>query len=95
MLYQRYGNPMQLLQQMFQVGSLNQFIDDLGQIIWQEKADKQRWDYWLHRVYGQDFDEYVRACEAQSKEPETTDMDNIETIMNNSNYILENFRISE
>ena len=86
---------MQLLQQMFQVGGLKRFIDELGQIMWQEKADKQRWDYWLHRVYGQDFDEYVGACEAQNQEPETADMDNVETIIKNSNDILENFGFSE
>lgn len=85
---------MELLQQMLQVGSLDKFIDDLGQTMWQEKADKQRWDFWLHRVYGQTFDEYVIACEMQTAEPETADMDNVETIINNSNNILENFNFS-
>ena len=83
---------MQLLQQMFQVGAFSQFIDEIGQIIWKEKADKQRWDFWLHRVYNQQFDDYVRICEAQqNREPETVDVDNVETIINKSEDILEMF----
>lgn len=92
MLYQRYGNPVQLLQQMFQAGQLSKFIDELGQIMWQEKTDKQRWDFWLHRVYSMDFDQYVRECESRTAvAPETDSMDSIETIINNSNDILERF----
>lgn len=80
---------------MFQIGNLNQFITEFGQLMWKEKADNQRWDFWLHRVWDRSFDQYVYDCENQISEPETEDMDNIETIINNSNDILENFSFSE
>ena len=44
-MYHRYANPLELLQQMLEVGQLNQFITEIGQIVWQEKADNQRWDF--------------------------------------------------
>lgn len=86
---------MQLLQQMIRTGGFEQFIDELGQIMWQEKADKQRWDFWLHRVYGMEFGEYVKACETQNQAPEIANADKIETIINNSEDILGMFRFSE
>jgi len=93
LLYQRYGNPMQLLQQMFQIGELSRFIDELGQIVWQEKADKQRWEFWLHRVHNIEFNEFVKMCEAQSQEPETADPNKIETIINSSEDILQSLTL--
>lgn len=95
MLYQRYSNPIDLLQQMFQAGRLSGFVEELGKIILQEKIDKRRWEFWLHRVHNMDFDEYVNACEQQSttdKKPETIDENEIETIVKRSNAILERFK---
>ena len=89
MLYKRYGNPLELLQQMLQIGQLRNFIDELGSIMWEEKAHKERWDYWIHRVYDMDFNEYVQACERSVKhEPETIEKDNMITIVKDSLDIL-------
>ena len=89
MLYKRYGNPLELLQQMLQIGQLRNFIDELGSIMWEEKAYKERWDYWIHRVYDMDFNEYVQACERSVKyEPETIEKDNMITIVKDSLDIL-------
>ena len=89
MLYQRYGNPMELLQQMLQAGSLAEFIDELGQIMWQEKADKQRWDFWLHRVDSMSFEEYVQLCEDSMHQPEGSG--NLEATVKHSHEMMENF----
>lgn len=91
MLYQRYGNPIELLQQMLQSGSLAEFIDELGQIIWQEKADKQRWDFWLHRVDSMSFEEYVQLCEDSMQQTETSGKDNLEATVKHSYEMMENF----
>ena len=89
LLYKRYSNPLELLQQMFETGQLCDFIDELGGIIWEEKAHKERWEFWLHRVYDMDFNEYVQACERTVKhEPETIDKDRMTEIVKHSLEIL-------
>ena len=80
---------MMLLEQMFQTGRLAEFIDELGQLMWQEKADKQRWDFWLHRVDGMPFEEYVQLCEDSMQQPEGSG--NLEATVKHSYEMMENF----
>ena len=80
---------MMLLEQVLQTGRLADFIDELGQLMWQEKADKQRWDFWLHRVDSMSFEEYVQLCEDPMKQPEGPG--NLETTIKHSYEMMENF----
>lgn len=82
---------MMLLQQMLQAVRLAEFIDELGQIMWQEKANEQRWDFWLHRVYDRSFEDYVNECEAAMQQAEASENVNIETTVKNSFEMMENF----
>lgn len=91
-MYRRYANPLELLQQMLEIGQLNRFITEVGNIVWQEKADNQRWDYWLHRVFDMDFGEYVQACEANMQQTEASGSVDIEETIKESFKMLESFQ---
>ena len=82
---------MMLLEQMLQTGRLAEFIDEIGQIMWQEKADKQRWDFWLHRVFDMTFDEYVQLCEDSMRQNESSEKNDIEATVKHSYEMMENF----
>lgn len=82
---------MMLLEQMLQAGRLAEFIDELGQLMWQEKADKQRWDFWLHRVDSMSFEEYVQLCEDSMKQNESSEKNDIEATVKHSYEMMENF----
>ena len=82
---------MMLLEQVLQTGRLADFIDELGQLMWQEKADKQRWDFWLHRVESMSFEEYVQLCEDSMQQTETSGKDNLEATVKHSYEMMENF----
>ena len=82
---------MMLLEQVLQTGRLADFIDELGQLIWQEKADKQRWDFWLHRVDSMSFEEYVQLCEDSMKQNESSEKNDIEATVKHSYEMMENF----
>lgn len=82
---------MMLLEQMLQTGRLAEFIDEIGQIMWQEKADKQRWDFWLHRVFDMTFDEYVQLCEDSMQQNESSEKNDIEATVKHSYEMMENF----
>lgn len=82
---------MMLLQQMLQAGRLAEFIDELGQIMWQEKANEQRWDFWLHRVFDMTFDEYVQLCEDSMKQNESSEKNDLEATVKHNYEMMENF----
>ena len=82
---------MMLLEQMMQAGRLAEFIDELGQIMWQEKANEQRWDFWLHRVDSMSFEEYVQLCEDSIKQNESSEKNDIEATVKHSYEMMENF----
>ena len=82
---------MMLLEQVLQTGRLAEFIDELGQLMWQEKADKQRWDFWLHRVDSMSFEEYVQLCENSMKQNESSEKNDIEATVKHSYEMMENF----
>ena len=82
---------MMLLEQMMQAGRLAEFIDEIGQLMWQEKADKQRWDFWLHRVFDMTFDEYVQLCEDSMQQNESSEKNDIEATVKHSYEMMENF----
>ena len=82
---------MMLLEQMLQAGRLAEFIDELDQIMWQEKVNEQRWDYWLHRVDSMSFKEYVQLCEDYMKQSEESGENDIEATVKHSYEMMENF----
>lgn len=82
---------MMLLEQMLQTGRLAEFIDEIGQLMWQEKADKQRWDFWLHRVFDMTFGEYVQLCEDSMQQNESSEKNDIEATVKHSYEMMENF----
>ena len=82
---------MMLLEQVLQTGRLADFIDELGQLMWQEKADKQRWDFWLHRVDSMSFEEYVQMCEESLKQKESSEKNDTEATVKHSYEMMENF----
>lgn len=82
---------MMLLEQMLQAGRLTEFIDEIGQLMWQEKADKQRWDFWLHRVFDMTFGEYVQLCEDSMQQNESSEKNDIEATVKHSYEMMEKF----
>ena len=82
---------MMLLEQMMQTERLVEFIDELDQIMWQEKANEQRWDFWVHRVFDMDFAEYVQLCEDNMKQKQSSEKNDIEATVKYSYEMMENF----
>ncbi len=91
MLYQRYGSPLALLDQMLSCGRLAEYVDEVINFRNTENQEKTQWEYYLHRVYDKTFDEFVKACEPVK--PVTVDMKQIETTVKNSFDILDSLKL--
>lgn len=93
LLYKRYGNPMMLLDQMIQAGRLAEFVLELVNIVNKENEEKTQWEYYLHKVFNQSFGEFLRTLKPTSEQPDIMTDEDIETTINNSLAILDNFVI--
>ena len=88
LLYKRYSNPLELLQQMFETGQLCDFIDELVQIRNEELQEQARWEYYLHTYCREmSFEEFERRSK-QPAEPEKISKDRKVEIVKNSLDIL-------
>lgn len=89
LLYKRYSNPLELLQQMFETGQLCDFIDELIHVHNEELQEKTMWEYYLHTVCGEmSFDEFMRRSKQQPEEVETISKDRMTDIVKRSLEIL-------
>lgn len=88
MLYQRYGNPMTLLQQMLEVRQFSEFMSEIIRIRNDELNEKSAWEFYIHRVFDKSFKEFMDEIktapdpEASKGELETTIKDNFEMMEN-------------
>lgn len=58
MLFQRYANPMPLLDQMIKAGRLTEFIREIISIHNEEQEEKVMWEFWLHKDFERTFTEF-------------------------------------
>lgn len=92
LLYQRYSDPMMLLDQMIQAGRLCEFIKEFIDIRNDEVKEKVQWELYLHKVFDKTYEEFLKDV----KEPaqlEEADMKQVETTVKSSINILENFNL--
>jgi hypothetical protein len=63
MLFQRYANPMIILDKMIRAGRFTEFVQEVLRIRNQEMVDQARWEYWLHRVFEMSFQDYLATVD--------------------------------
>ena len=88
LLYKRYSNPLELLQQMVQAGQLEEFIGELVQIRYEEMQEQTMWEYYLHTVCREmSFEEFMKNVK-EPEEPETIEKDRMTEIVKHSLELL-------
>lgn len=60
-LYQRYGNPVSLLNGMLATRRFCGFVETFVELYKNDQLEKTRWEYWLHRVFDQSYQDYVQS----------------------------------
>lgn len=73
LLFQRYSDPMALLNLMIRSGRLYAFIGEIVTIRNEETEDQVLWEYWLHKDFERSFSEF-RASLEQSTEAGEEDL---------------------
>lgn len=77
---------------MIRLGQLYEFSVTILQMIVDEKTEKIRWEYYLHKVWDDmSFEEYVNACESKKATEKPVSASDVADIVNSSAEILKGF----
>lgn len=90
-LFERYANPFLFMDGMIQTGRFRFFVKSFMQEKNKEKDEKTLWEYFLHRVFDQSFDEFREGLENDRKNRQMSAFD-METTIKDSMDILNNFK---
>ena len=90
LLAKRYASPFLVLDEFIRLHQLHDFILETLKTIADERIQEKRWEYYLHRVHGMTFEEYVRRCEEPEEKPGMSHVE-IGNVINDSKLLLEGF----
>ncbi|EEF94277.1 hypothetical protein CATMIT_01111 [Catenibacterium mitsuokai DSM 15897] len=93
LVYKRYSNPMELIDNMISLSNFSEFISELADNVSEEKL----YDIWKSKVYDKSFADFKNEMMAKWKKntgietSETMTDEEMETTINDSYEILNNF----
>ena len=74
---------------MIRLGQLHEFNEEITKQIFEEKKEKYRWEYFLHKVYDRSYEEFLNGV-GENTETSMTE-DEIKNVIQNSESILDLF----
>lgn len=72
---------------------LTEFVHEFLRIRNDELEEKAMWEFWLHRVQDMSFNDFVKKAKTAATEPETLEDERIESIIAESQNILNGFTL--
>lgn len=90
LLHQRYANPYPFIDGMLQTCRFNEFVDSFLETVGKEREEKHEWEYFLHKVWEGSFQEFKEEIRI-NKQNQSMDNRTMETTINESLSILQNF----
>ena len=85
LLFKRYASPYLLVDEMIMAGQFSDFVTQLTEF----DADQNLWEFFLHKVDGPSFNDWKASLETEKSIQVSNDQ--IETTINDSYFILNNF----
>lgn len=82
------------MDEMIKSGRFQEFVVEFANTITKEKEEKQNWEFFLHKVWEGTYQDFVSDVENNKKNLTMTKR-TIETTINHSLNILNNFKPSE
>lgn len=90
LLHQRYASPFSFIDGMIQSGRFEEFVVELIKTVNKEKEDEFNWEFYLHKVWEGNYQEFLEDVENNKKNLTMTKR-TIETTVQHSMNILNNF----
>lgn len=87
LLFSRYASPFVLLDNLLLTNSASHFIDDLFNIINEERKEKTQWEFFLNKVYDKTWKEFVDEMNLSNEQKEV----DLGATLKRSKNMLKNF----
>ena len=91
MLFQRYASPMVILDKMILTGRFFDFVCEFIQIRNEELEDQTRWEFYLHKVFNMDFQDYLAQTAGTTGTADDMAPDALESTVKESMGIITDF----
>lgn len=95
MLYQRYQNPMPLLDGMISTGRFTEFVYNFVKASNEDKEEKTIWECWLHKVHDKSLKEFRDELKQKTTESAAPTQMNLNETVKVSFQMLEGFSLVE
>ena len=90
-LYKRYGNPMELLDNMAITGQLSRFVSEIIKMVNEEMEEKTLWEFWLHKDWERSWVDFRKSLNDKQYHAAPTQQETLD-ILNESMNIMASFR---
>ena len=94
LLFKRYASPFSFVNEMIKSGRFQEFVVEFANTISKEKEEQKSWEFFLHKVWEGTYQGFVSDME-NNKNDLTMTKQTIETTVNHSLNILNNFKPNE
>lgn len=94
LLFKRYASPFSFINGMIQSGRFFEFVVELVKTTNKEKEDEFNWNFYLHKVWEGNYQDFLADVENNKKNLTMTKR-TIETTVQHSMNILNNFNPEE
>lgn len=91
MLFQRYSDPLTLVDKMIQSRRLNEFVIQFMKLRNKDVEDKTIWEMWLHKVFDKTFGEFKDSVSGYAPEDDTPTEEELAETVRGSMMTLNNF----
>ena len=91
LLAQRYASPFLILDEFIRLHQLHDFVLETIKTIADEKVQEVRWQYYLHKVYGMSWDDFLIKCEQPQQGEQYMTHEEIGSVIDESKRILNGF----
>ena len=92
MLYQRYANPMELLDNMLMTGQLYRFVSEIVKTVNEELEEKALWEFWLHKDWERSWPEFRKSLNDKQQNAAPTRQETLDIVKESMN-IAASFRL--
>lgn len=73
MVFHRYASPMVIMDKMILTGRFAEFVNEFVKIRNEELEDQTKWEFWLHKVFDQSFNDFLEKTSERKAEIITED----------------------
>ncbi len=87
--FKRYASPCLIIDLAIDNGRFTEFVNELLKINNDEADEKTLWEMWLHKSYGQSYNDFVDNV--MQEEPEPLSREELEATIDESRTILDGF----